>query len=147
MNTNKFTVEGWLDSTVKNEYYHVSLIESDKEYNEGWNAAYKALNLQMSQKWTREEYLSWVKNWKAVYAKLTAESRWSKIYRSSNAVKEKTGMSNNTLSAISIANANLLHFYSLRSIANHFLDLRAEGKELAEVAYLASHPEKELMHA
>lgn len=142
-------IEEYLNNTVKNTHYFQSencLV--DTEFTRNWRETVSALETIMysenteNKKWSKEDYLIWVKLWKALYAKLSYESRMTKTYRKPTYVESCTNFSREKSGYI--ATTNLWYFYQLRFLANELLGIRKTGKILAHEAYEFYHPKMEL---
>lgn len=123
----------WLSTTERNAFFftndesHRTLLTLVRDFA----AAYRVLqpvisNAETTGKFTRGDYLEWVKLWKATYAKITYEIRMSKRGRKSS------------LASDSMARLNATNAAGLRDYASYLIGLRVRSKELAAHAYAKS---------
>lgn len=117
----------WLDD-VKNLYWFKMKHTGDemRSYIRSYEdaIAFFRIGLQ-SEILTKEQYLKWVSDWRSTYAKLSAESRSSKMNRKASVVGYDT------------SNENIARVRALRDYANRMLALRNASRFKAESSYLA----------
>lgn len=93
------------------------------------------LRSHMSQKWARDEYIDWVSQWKALYRVITRTSQILKHYRKpSNILAKNKSIKVEVASEMAFNRNN--ERIALRRIATAMIELRKEGKEMAQVSYL-----------
>lgn len=98
------------------------------------------LELTLKTDFTREEYLQWRKNWKAIYAELSAVIRNLKVYRSPLKIRELNA-SINEEGAMKMAASRGYEAKWARGLATELLEMRRLSKEYAQAAYAKSKAE------
>jgi hypothetical protein len=116
----------WLSETVKNLNWFKTMHAYDevRAYSAEYEEAITELRTAFRKEvWTKEDYKRWVAKWRGIYAKLSEESRLSKIHRKASRFGTAT------------SGENILRVIYLRGQAVRLLDLRIASKVRAEESY------------
>jgi hypothetical protein len=115
----------WLDENMHNNYYfeHLSMSQvsnARKNFNKVFETFASNVN---EDKWSKEDYLEWVKLWKDTYKAISLDSRMSKNCRKSSIYGD------------SVSSANIAYVEASANFATYMLIMLKRAKECAEQSY------------
>ena len=122
-------IHDWISSTIRNDFFFKQAENAQKIAMEirNFRLSRQFLSERIANPMTRDEYLEWVRAWRAIYSKISIESRISKQNRKGGDAK---------------GSMNIGNVYSLRIQASSLMDLRTASKEVARAAYAARKSQK-----
>ncbi len=134
-------IKSWLSNSVKNHYYFHNCSQSKDWgiYSSEWRNAVVTLSNTVYLICTKEDYLQWRDVWRAVYAKISDESRLSKNNRK-YPYPPRTVYAENHANTVETAEYNSQYIGPMHNYyARRLMEMRKLSKEITEKSYNVSH--------